>query len=120
MDRAVAVQGQPSLASTGTGPSGAFDAARTLLDSVRSALKEVRLVSRGQAVGRYRAPWGGEVALRSEAELVNRRIKEHDPIAADVREEVRRELRLTANQLTTLEGALRGADRAEELGDLLH
>src|SRR5207302_6904193 len=65
----LAVQGQPSLASTGVPPPGAFDAARALLDSVRAALKEVRLVSRGQPVGRYRAPWGGEVTVRSAAEL---------------------------------------------------
>jgi D-alanyl-D-alanine carboxypeptidase (penicillin-binding protein 5/6) len=65
----VAVQGQPSLATTGDAPPGAFDAARTLLDSVRSALKEVRLLSRGQTVGRYRAPWGGDAAMRATAEL---------------------------------------------------
>jgi D-alanyl-D-alanine carboxypeptidase (penicillin-binding protein 5/6) len=65
----VAVQGQPSLESTDAVPPGAFDAARQLLDSVRSALREVRLVSRGQTVGRYRAPWGGEVAVRTATDL---------------------------------------------------
>jgi D-alanyl-D-alanine carboxypeptidase (penicillin-binding protein 5/6) len=65
----LAVQGQLSLVGTAAVPEGAFDAARTLLDSVRSALKEVRLLSRGQIVGRYHAPWGAEVTLRAAADL---------------------------------------------------
>src|SRR5207244_4496529 len=65
----VALQGQPSLTATGEGPPGAFDAARSLLESVRSALKQVRLVSRGQAVGRYRTPWGGGSEILAAADL---------------------------------------------------
>jgi D-alanyl-D-alanine carboxypeptidase (penicillin-binding protein 5/6) len=65
----LALQGQPSLKTISGGPSGAFDAARTLLGSVRSVLREVRLVSRGQVVGRYRAPWGAEAAVRTAADL---------------------------------------------------
>ena len=65
----LALQGQPSLRTVTGGPSGAFDAARTLLGSVRAVLREVRLVSRGQVVGRYRAPWGGEANVRTAADL---------------------------------------------------
>jgi serine-type D-Ala-D-Ala carboxypeptidase (penicillin-binding protein 5/6) len=65
----LALQGQPSLRTVSGGPSGAFDAARTLLGSVRSVLREVRLVSRGQVVGRYHAPWGGEATVRTAADL---------------------------------------------------
>jgi serine-type D-Ala-D-Ala carboxypeptidase (penicillin-binding protein 5/6) len=57
-----AIQGQSSL-------QAAFDAARTLLRSARSALREVRLVSRGQTVGRYRAPWGGVAILEAASDL---------------------------------------------------
>jgi serine-type D-Ala-D-Ala carboxypeptidase (penicillin-binding protein 5/6) len=65
----LALQGQPSLRTISGAPSGAFDAARTLLGSVRSVLREVRLVARGQVVGRYRAPWGGEATVRTAADL---------------------------------------------------
>jgi serine-type D-Ala-D-Ala carboxypeptidase (penicillin-binding protein 5/6) len=65
----LALQGQPSLATATGGLPGAFDAARTLLASVRSVLKEVRLVSRGQTVGRYRASWGGQAAVQAASDL---------------------------------------------------
>jgi D-alanyl-D-alanine carboxypeptidase (penicillin-binding protein 5/6) len=57
-----AIQGQPSL-------QAAFDAARTLLRSVRAVLRQVRLVSRGQTVGQYRAPWGGVAMLEAASDL---------------------------------------------------
>lgn len=47
----------------------AFDAARTLLRSVRAVLNAVRLVSKGETVGMYHAPWGGAVALQAASDL---------------------------------------------------
>ncbi|MBO0681802.1 MAG: D-alanyl-D-alanine carboxypeptidase [Candidatus Dormibacteraeota bacterium] len=57
-----ALQDQASLPA-------AFDAARTLLRSVRAALNAVRVVSKGETVGMYRAPWGGAVALQAASDL---------------------------------------------------
>ena len=59
-------------------------------------------------------------SLGKEVGLVEKRVKEGDPIAAEVREEMCRELRLSANQLTTLERDLKHKAQAPEEGVQLH
>jgi serine-type D-Ala-D-Ala carboxypeptidase (penicillin-binding protein 5/6) len=56
------VQGLDSL-------DACFAAAQRLLDAVRSALRVVTLVARGQVLGRYAAPWGAGSAIVAGADL---------------------------------------------------
>jgi D-alanyl-D-alanine carboxypeptidase (penicillin-binding protein 5/6) len=56
------VQGMDSL-------DACFAAAQRLLDAVRSGLRVVTLVARGQVLGRYAAPWGAASAIVAGADL---------------------------------------------------